>query len=64
MGLKNTLGLLPSGTRFRNQRRLAHQQFGSHAVLEQFPLIIEHESRGLLRRLFANPEHLSEHIRM
>ncbi|PBK60896.1 cytochrome P450 [Armillaria solidipes] len=63
-GWLNTLVLLPYGTRFRNQRRLAHQQFGSHEVLKQFPLIIEHGARGLLRRLSANPEHLSEHIRI
>ncbi|SJL03006.1 uncharacterized protein ARMOST_06351 [Armillaria ostoyae] len=28
------------------------------SLLKQFPLIIEHEARGLLKRLFANPEHI------
>ncbi|KAK0439110.1 cytochrome P450 [Armillaria borealis] len=62
MGVKNSLVLLPYGTRFRNQRRLVHQQLSNHAAMNQFPLIVEHETGRLLRRLSAKPEHLSDHI--
>ncbi|SJL15059.1 related to cytochrome P450 CYP2 subfamily [Armillaria ostoyae] len=62
MGVKNSLVLLPYGTRFRNQRRLVHQQLSNHAAMNQFLLIVEHETGRLLRRLSAKPEHLSDHI--
>ncbi|KAK0434401.1 cytochrome P450 [Desarmillaria tabescens] len=63
VGFKNALVLLSPGTRFRNQRRLTHQQFGSSAAIKQFSLIVESETRRLLKRLSDKPEHLAEHIR-
>ncbi|KAK0190089.1 cytochrome P450 [Armillaria mellea] len=62
MGVKNSLVLLPYGARFRKQRRLVRHRLSDHAAMNQFSLIVEHETGRLLRRLFAKPEHFSDQI--
>ncbi|KAK0501164.1 cytochrome P450 [Armillaria luteobubalina] len=63
IGWKNSLGLMPYDTRFRNFRRLAHQLFGTNVTMKQFLPIVELETHRLLTRISARPEELSAHIR-
>ena len=63
VGWKNTLVLVPYGERFRNYRRLAHQLFGNASLMKGFHPIEELETHRFLKRLLANPEGFSEHVR-
>ncbi|KAG7451628.1 cytochrome P450 [Guyanagaster necrorhizus] len=63
VGWKNTLVLIPYGKRFRSYRRLAHQLFGNKATMEQFLPVEERETHRFLKRVLAQPENLSQHIR-
>ncbi|KAJ7684128.1 cytochrome P450 [Mycena polygramma] len=63
VGWKNTLVLTPYGARFRNYRRLAHSLFGSRSTMAGFEPLEELETHRFLKRLYAEPDKLQEHIR-
>ncbi len=63
VGWKNSTIFMSYGTRFRNDRRLAHQLFGNSVNIKQFLPMLEKETRRSLKNIFSEPEGLSEHIR-
>ncbi|PBK93428.1 cytochrome P450 [Armillaria gallica] len=63
VGWKNSTIFMSYGTRFRNDRRLTHQLFGNSVNIKQFLPMLEKETRRSLKRIFSEPEGLSEHIR-
>lgn len=59
-------GFLPTlqyGAMFRQQRKLAHQAFGTKKTAAQFGNIQDIESRRLLLKLMNSPEELTRHIK-
>ncbi|KAK0185241.1 cytochrome P450 [Armillaria mellea] len=63
VGWKNSTIFMSYGTRFRNDRRLAHQLFGNSVNIKQFLPMLETETRRSLKGIFSEPGGLSEHIR-
>ncbi|KAF8814215.1 cytochrome P450 [Phlegmacium glaucopus] len=63
VGLKNTLGLLPYGERFRNYRKLFHQFMGNVSSASLFYPVEELETHRLLKRVAQNPDDIAAHIR-
>ncbi|KAK0185239.1 cytochrome P450 [Armillaria mellea] len=63
VGWKNSTIFMSYGTRFRNDRRLAHQLFGNSVNIKEFLPMLETETCRSLKSIFSQPEGLSEHIR-
>ncbi|KAG1788381.1 cytochrome P450 [Suillus variegatus] len=62
-GWKNALALLPYGDRLRQYRKNLHHIIGSRVALKIYHPIEEIETRRFLKRVFAKPDQLREHIR-
>jgi hypothetical protein len=63
VGWKSTLVLIPYGARFRNYRKLFHQSIGSQSSMVRFHPGGEMETHRFLKRVLANPDDLSAHVR-
>ncbi|KAJ3509592.1 hypothetical protein NLJ89_g5142 [Agrocybe chaxingu] len=63
VGWKNTLLLLPSGEKFRAQRRVFHQAIGSKGAMAQYYPVVEKETRKFLKHVLAEPAFLECHVR-
>lgn len=62
VGWKNNLAFLPYGKRFREGRKLFHQEFGQPLALAKFHGQEEDESLNLLRRLLSEPNNFERSI--
>ena len=62
VGWKNNLAFLPYGKRFREGRKLFHQEFGQPSALVKFQHQQEDESLNLLRRLLDSPREFERSI--
>ena len=62
VGWKNNLAFLPYGKRFREGRKLFHQEFGQPLALVKFHGQEEDESLNLLRRLLSEPNNFERSI--
>jgi hypothetical protein len=62
VGWKNNLAFLPYGKRFREGRKLFHQEFGTPNALIKFYRQEEDESLNFLRRLLEVPEDFERSI--
>ncbi|KAG2144265.1 cytochrome P450 [Suillus clintonianus] len=62
-GWKHNLALLPYGDRLRRYRKSFHHIMGNRAALDVYHPVEEIETRRFLKRVFAKPEKLQDHVR-
>ncbi|KAG2141325.1 cytochrome P450 [Suillus clintonianus] len=62
-GWKHSLGLLPYGDHFRQYRKNIHHIMGNRAALDVYHPVEEIETHRFLKRVFAKPEKLQDHVR-
>ena len=63
VGWKYILGLTPYGDRFRMYRKFIAKFVGGRAQVEKHLELQEYETKGFLKRILKDPEHVSDHIR-
>ncbi|KAI3611715.1 cytochrome p450 [Moniliophthora roreri] len=61
MGWGKSMGLLPYGSRFRQTRKIFHQELGSNSAIRSFFPQEESQARNFLRLCVAQPEKLLDH---